>query len=39
MISAIRMNSGTAVNAKLFIEPQLINPMPLRDATPPCSSR
>ena len=39
MISAIRMNSGIAVSAKLFIEPQLIRPMPWSEATPPCSSR
>ena len=39
MISAIRMNSGIAVSAKLFIEPQLIRPMPFRAGTPPCSSR
>ena len=39
MISAIRMNSGIAVSAKLFIEPQLISPMPLSAGTPPCSNR
>ena len=39
MISAIRMNNGIAVSAKLFIEPQLISPMPLSAGTPPCSSR
>ena len=39
MISAIRMNSGIAVSEKLFIEPQLINPMPLSAGTPPWTSR
>ena len=38
-ISAMNMNSGTAVSAKLFMLPQLIRPRPLSAGSPPCSSR
>ncbi len=38
-ISAISMNSGTQVSAKLFMLPQLTRPRLLSAGRPPCSSR
>ena len=38
-ISAMNMNSGTAVSANVFMLPQLIRPRPLSAVKPPCISR
>ncbi len=37
--SAIRMNSGMAVNVKLFMLPQVTSPIACNEASPLCSSK